>query len=100
MKHYQFGGSTAKRTEHCQAWITLSEGIPNIESEAASTGTNIHLMLEQANLDIQLDFNVHLDTVCPETGKVIDADQVELAKDIWDVDHALCAAYDVEEWEA
>ena len=100
MKHYKYGGSTAKRTEHCTAWVNLSEGIPKTVSDAANTGTAIHFMLESANLSDDVDFDSLRDTKCPETGLTIDRDMVSLAKIMWAADQALMDEYNVQEWEA
>lgn len=49
-EHATFGSSTAKRTNHCPAWVELSAGIPRHESKAAQDGTIIHTLCEHALL--------------------------------------------------
>ncbi|MCK5318920.1 MAG: DUF2800 domain-containing protein, partial [Anaerolineales bacterium] len=60
MKHYPFGGSTAKRTINCPAWKGLSKDIPTTESAAALRGTAIHYLLEQRALDDTYQFDTRL----------------------------------------
>jgi hypothetical protein len=100
MKHYKYGGSTAKRTANCQAWIQLSEGIPRVESEAATAGTNVHWMLEMKNLDPNFNFAQCAGYHCPETNTELAFDQIRLAKDMWKVSEEVCEKYKCEEWEA
>jgi len=48
IKHYKFGGSTAKRTINCPAWVNQAEGIPRAPaSQAAKLGTTLHSIIEQ-----------------------------------------------------
>lgn len=54
-KHAQYSPSAAERWVNCPASIRLSIGIPNIESEAARSGTNEHSLLERMLLDEPLD---------------------------------------------
>ena len=100
MKHYVYGGSTAARTENCAAWRQLSEGIPNIESAAALTGTAIHYLLEQCNLEDIFVIGQQLGKTCPETGLVYTPDMIELAQDMWNADVDLARKYSIIEWEA
>ena len=50
MKHYTFGGSTAKRTLACPAWVNIAAKGPQIDrtSVAAARGTNMHAVMEVA----------------------------------------------------
>lgn len=50
MKHYTFGGSTAKRTLACPAWVNIAAKGPKIDrsNAAAERGTNMHAVMEVA----------------------------------------------------
>lgn len=50
MKHYKYGGSTAKRTLACPAWIRLADQAPKLErsNAAAERGTAMHELMERA----------------------------------------------------
>ncbi len=55
-KHFTFGGSTAKRTINCPAWVGLSKNIPSAPaSAAASLGTALHKVIEMCIDDVDLD---------------------------------------------
>lgn len=45
-KHYPYGGSTAARTLQCEAWKSLSKGIPNDSNDFADEGTLLHNAME------------------------------------------------------
>jgi hypothetical protein len=56
-KHYKIGGSTAKRTLKCPAWVTESAKLPaiNRSSAAAERGTAMHEVLELLLNDVMLE---------------------------------------------
>ena len=98
MKHYLYGGSTAKRQLNCTAWTQQCEGLPSKESDAAKTGTAIHWMLEQANLEDDFVFGDCFDHEIE--GVTCTEDMVLLTEDMWNADIALCEKYDVQTWGA
>lgn len=56
-KHFKIGGSTAKRTLKCPAWVTESAKLPQINrsSPAAERGTAMHEVLERMLAHASLD---------------------------------------------
>ena len=103
MKHYQHGGSTAKRLKHCQAWTAESEGVPKpTTSPFAISGTAIHHLLEMMNLDDTFDFAKYegVDFIDRGDKVVFDLDMLTLASDMWHADMDVCKRYAVTEWEA
>ena len=56
-KHFKIGGSTAKRTLRCPAWVTEAAKLPpvNRTNAAAERGTAMHEVLERMLADASLD---------------------------------------------
>lgn len=89
-EHATFGSSTAKRTNHCPAWVELSADVPRIESKAAADGTIIHTLCEMMLLDDQFDM-----------ASIADAteDHMERAEALMDAIDATMQKYGVQEFE-
>lgn len=87
-EHATFGSSTAKRTNHCPAWVELSQGVPRRESKAAADGTIVHSLVETYLLDN--------DAPWPST---VDAEHIELAEDLLAAVEATMKKYNVTEYE-
>ena len=87
-EHATFGSSTAKRTNHCPAWVELSQGVPRRESKAAADGTIVHSLVETYLLDN--------DAPWPST---VDAEHIELAEDLLAAVEATMQKYNVIEYE-
>jgi len=85
-EHAQFGSSTAKRTNNCPAWVELSKGIPNHESQAAADGTAVHSIIEVMLLDGEF------------TDKA-DPDHLELAEDLMEAIDASMNAHNITDYE-
>lgn len=68
MKHYKYGGSTAKRTLQCPAWVRLADAAPKLErtNAAAERGTAMHEIMERA----LIAGVAPIDLVTPEHGFV------------------------------
>jgi len=98
VKHYPYGGSTAKRTTHCTPWRNLSAGIPNTESAAAARGTAIHYMLEQKALVDDYQFESRLGSKVE--GVMMTHEDIALAVEMWDATTGLMAEYQIDEYEA
>lgn len=98
MKHYPFGGSTAKRTINCPAWKGLSKDIPTTESAAALRGTAIHYLLEQRALDDTYQFDTRLGRKVE--GHLMEPEDIVLAGEIWHAMENLMAEYQIDEFEA
>lgn len=97
MKHYDFGSSTAARTDACQAWRVQSENIPRKESQYAKDGTIIHSMLEMRALDDDYDFNRQIGQTVE--GGTVTEDHVEKAIEFWAVTEEVLARHGAVEWE-
>jgi len=55
-KHAKYGGSTAERTMNCNAWHSLSAGMPKSPtSYVAALGTALHTVIERCLLDTEFD---------------------------------------------
>jgi hypothetical protein len=91
-EHATFGSSTAKRTNNCPAWVELSQGIPNRESQAARDGTITHSIIEEWLLADPADG-------MQVTVEGAEADHIELASDLMDAIEATMAKYSITEYE-
>lgn len=91
MKHYQFGSSTAARTDACPAWVKESEGVPRKESSFAIDGTITHGILECFALD----------EACPDIveGHRVEEEHRTMAYEMWDAAQKVLADHDMVEWE-
>jgi hypothetical protein len=91
MKHYRIGGSTAKRTMNCPAWLLLRDQLPKAmtaqgSNEFADRGTLLHNLMEAMINDPELDPFTH-------AGKVLN-DVTLTAEDIHEVGVPTYTAYD------
>jgi hypothetical protein len=87
-EHATFGSSTAKRTNHCPAWVELSQGVPRRESQAAQDGTLIHNLCE--NMLLEANYSPPADT---------DPDLIDKADALMDAVDATMNKYHVTEYE-
>jgi hypothetical protein len=80
MKHFKFGGSTAKRTIECPSWADEAAKNPqNNASEAAAEGTALHEIMEQLIEDSESKTTDFIGLVSTVDGHeiLIDEDHVE-----------------------
>lgn len=88
-EHATFGSSTAKRTNHCPAWVELSQGVPRRESKAAADGTIVHSLVEE--------YLLHNNFTIDMPG--VDEDHVDLAHNLIGAIEATMKKYNVTEYE-
>lgn len=95
-KHYKIGGSTAKRTLKCPAWVTESAKLPQINrsSAAAERGTAMHEVME-----ILLNKDITLDEAMTEVGYEFDAFDRSQMITAYQAVETLWAKYKIEEFE-
>jgi hypothetical protein len=93
IKHYDFGSSTAARTDACPGWKHLSAGIPRQESSYAVDGTIIHSLLEARALGVESSL-----VAWPNLAPVTD-DHIEVATEMWDAAQEVLARFECKEWE-
>ena len=95
MKHYDFGSSTAKRTDNCPAWRVLSADLPRKPMGAAAQfGTEVHEILEHIALG-----TVDIKDIDSLTSRGLTERHVEMVRAMWDATEAVFDQYGVEEFE-
>jgi Protein of unknown function (DUF2800) len=89
--HATFGSSTAKRTNACPAWVSLSAGVPRHESKAAADGTIVHTLCELTLLGSDLP---GIEDIAGAT-----TEHMNLAADLLAAIDATMAAHGITEYE-
>ena len=98
MQHYDFGSSTAARTNACPSWFQLSKDIPRTASSYAVDGDIIHGMLEMAMLnDGPMLFGEFLGD--DRWGAPVTQDHIEMADAMWAAVNDLLDEYDARDCE-
>jgi hypothetical protein len=94
-KHFKIGGSTAKRTLRCPAWVTKASKLPQINrsSAAAERGTAMHEVLE-----LMLNHD-DLESAMAKVGYDFDSYDVDQMVIAYQAVETLWERYKIEEFE-